>query len=221
MVQRSGNSRRVEKQIDLQHPFSSESCRSSTVDHDEEMTLESPRKRQEVQDRWRRLSGRRREEAKKMHGGWNQKGKRRCRRPESLRTGLKASTWTSMVKATMDGGKLKIPEVKVTCQEKKAKKLKARREKNWVEAEETQDCVREAKDTDQEEAEELSFVPSAISVPQQLMFRCDNQCSEKALSVWQLASVVFQECEESYTTNTCQGKRRKTLTNWKWRQFAG
>ena len=46
----SGNSRRVRKGMDLQHPFSSKSCRSSTVDHDEEMTLESPRKRQEVQE---------------------------------------------------------------------------------------------------------------------------------------------------------------------------
>ena len=44
-----------------------------------------------------------------------------------------------------------------------------------VESEETQDYVRAAKDVDQEEAEELSFVPSAISVPQQLLFRCDTQ----------------------------------------------
>ena len=58
--------------------------------------------------------------------------------------------------------------------------------------------------TDQEEAEELSFVPSAISVPQKLMFRCDTRCSEKTLSFWQLASVVIQEGEESYTTNICQ-----------------
>ena len=58
--------------------------------------------------------------------------------------------------------------------------------------------------TDQEEAEELSFVPSAISVPRKLMFRCDNQCIKKNLSFWQLASVVTQEGEESYTTNLCQ-----------------
>ena len=62
-----------------------------------------------------------------------------------------------------------------------------------VESEETHHYVREAKGTDQEEAEELSFVPSAISVPQKLTFRCDNQCSEKTLSFWQLASVVIQE----------------------------
>ena len=43
-----------------------------------------------------------------------------------------------------------------------------------VEYEETQDYVREAKDMNQEEAEEISFVPSAISVPQKPLFRCDN-----------------------------------------------
>ena len=37
-----------------------------------------------------------------------------------------------------------------------------------VESEETQDFVREAKSTDQEEVEELSFVPSAISVLQKM-----------------------------------------------------
>ena len=49
-LQSSGNSRRVRKWLDLQHPTSSESCRSSMVDHDEEMTLEPPRKMHEVQD---------------------------------------------------------------------------------------------------------------------------------------------------------------------------
>ena len=64
--------------------------------------------------------------------------------------------------------------------------------------------MREAKDTGQEEAEGLSFVPSAISAPRKPMFRSDNQCSEKTLSFWQLASVVIQEGEEPYTTNLCQ-----------------
>ena len=73
-----------------------------------------------------------------------------------------------------------------------------------VESEETQDNVREAKDMNQEEAEEISFVPSAISVPQKPLFHCDSQCSDKALSFWQLASVVIEEGEESYTTNLCQ-----------------
>ena len=73
-----------------------------------------------------------------------------------------------------------------------------------VEPEETQDCVRKAKDTDQEEAEKLSFVPSAISVPRKPTFRCDILWSEKTLSFWQLASVLIKEGEESYTTNLCQ-----------------
>ena len=80
-----------------------------------------------------------------------------------------------------------------------------------MESEETQDYVREAKDMDQEEAEEISFVPSAISVPQKPLFRCDNQCCEKTLSFWQFASVVMTEGKESYTTNLCQQCYDKSL----------
>ena len=43
-----------------------------------------------------------------------------------------------------------------------------------VESEETPDCVREAMDLSQEEAEEISFVPSATSVPLKPLFRCDK-----------------------------------------------
>ena len=70
-----------------------------------------------------------------------------------------------------------------------------------MEPEETQDTVREANDMNQVEAEEINFVPSAISVPQKPLFRCDNQRREKTLSFWQFASVVIKEGEESYTTN--------------------
>ena len=61
-----------------------------------------------------------------------------------------------------------------------------------MESEETQDYVREAKSTKHEEEEERTFVPSALSVPLKPLFRCDNQCSEKTLSYWHLASVVVQ-----------------------------
>ena len=53
--------------------------------------------------------------------------------------------------------------------------------------------MREAKSTEHEEEEERTFVPSAVSVPLKPLFRCDNQCSEKTLSYWQLASVVVNE----------------------------
>ena len=49
--------------------------------------------------------------------------------------------------------------------------------------------MREAKDMGQKEAGEMSFVSRAISVPQKLLFRCDNQCSEKTLSLWQFGGV--------------------------------
>ena len=62
-------------------------------------------------------------------GGWSQKAKRRCQRPESLRMWSKAPTWTLMVKATRDERKSKFTEVKVMGQEKKVKKIKARSER--------------------------------------------------------------------------------------------
>ena len=60
------------------------------------------------------------------------------------------------------------------------------------------------------------------------MFHCDNQRSEKTLGFWQLASVVINEGEESYTTNLCKKcfneslkAEEKPLTNWQWRDFRG
>ena len=71
--------------------------------------------------------------------------------------------------------------------------------------------MREAKDMDQEEDEEMRIVPGAICVPQKPLFRCDNQCSEKTLSFWQFASVVIKEGKESYTTSLCQQCYNKYL----------
>ena len=80
-----------------------------------------------------------------------------------------------------------------------------------VESEETQDYVREAKSTEYEEEEERTFEPSAVSVPLKPLFRCDNQCSEKTFSLWQLASVVVNEGDEAKTTNLCQKCFNKRL----------
>ena len=93
-----------------------------------------------------------------------------------------------------------------------------------MESEETQDYVRGAKSTEFEE--ERTFVPSAVSVPLKSLFRCDNQCSEKTPSYWQLASVVVNEGDEADTTNLCQkcfnkhlqAKGEKPLSNVQWRQ---
>ena len=95
----------------------------------------------------------------------------------------------------------------------------ARRKAIRVVSKETQDYMREANDMNQEDAEEISFVPSGIIVPQKSLFRCDIQCSEKTVSFWQFVSVVIKESEDSYTTNVCQqcynefleAKRRQTI----------
>ena len=95
-----------------------------------------------------------------------------------------------------------------------------------LESEETQDYVREANDLNQEESEEISFVPSGISVPQKPSF-VTIRCSEKTLSFWQFSSVVIKQGEESHTTNLCQqchneslvAKGDEPLTKWRWYEF--
>ena len=74
-----------------------------------------------------------------------------------------------------------------------------------VEPVETQDnCVCEMLSISPEEAEELAFVPSAISEPRGAFYFCDNRCSEKAIRYWQFASVVVEEGGEARTVNLCQ-----------------
>ena len=55
-----------------------------------------------------------------------------------------------------------------------------------------------------EEEEEISFVPSATSIPQGCMYRCDNSFCEKALDHWNFASFVVKDEGEAYTENLCQ-----------------
>ena len=80
-----------------------------------------------------------------------------------------------------------------------------------------------------EEAEEISFVPSALSVPRGLVFWCDNRCSDKALRFWQFASVVVNNGEEAHTFNLCQQCYNERLTahgqaplkSWQWKGSRG
>ena len=44
-----------------------------------------------------------------------------------------------------------------------------------------------------EEAEELAFVPGALSEPRGAIYFCDNRCSDNAVRFWQFASVVVEE----------------------------
>ena len=87
-----------------------------------------------------------------------------------------------------------------------------------VEPEETQDNVKESLNLSRKKAEEIRLVLSAI-IPQSPMFWCDNRCSDKALSFWQLVSVV-EDGEESYTANLCQQCYNEKLVamggSWQW-----
>ena len=85
-----------------------------------------------------------------------------------------------------------------------------------VESEETQDYVRESLNLSQEEAEKISFVPSALSILRGPMFWCDNRCSDKALRFWQFASILLDDVKESDTVNLCQQRHNERLTAQAW-----
>ena len=108
---------------------------------------------------------------------WNQKGKRRRWKPKWFRT-----VWKGV---NVDPkGRQERAQVKNSRRQSEGEEIKSPKRKIiWVESEDTLDHVREAKDMDQEEAEEMSFVPSAISVPRKLLFLLDTQCSDKTLQL--------------------------------------
>ena len=106
----------------------------------------------------------------------------------------------------------------------RVRRFRVRKEKVIrVESEETQDYVRESLNVSGEEAEEISFVPSAISIPRGLVYWCDNRCNDKALRFWQFASVLVDDGEEVHTVNSCQQCYNESLAglaplkNWQWK----
>ena len=162
-LRRFGSTRRMMKEADSQDLLSCESCRSSVVDHVEEMSLEFLRKTQDEQE----VMGMPREVEEKIRRGWNQKEKRRRWKPKFFGNGVEG------VPGYPDGeGHYEWVQVKKSRSESEVpgeeeKEVKSSKRKVIrVESEETQDYVRTANYMKQEEAEEKSFVPSAINVPQ-------------------------------------------------------
>ena len=82
---------------------------------------------------------------------------------------------------------------------------------------------------DEEEMEELSFVPSAVSEPRWALHICDNKCREKGFTFFQVAAIVSQEGGAAHTINLskqCYNERRlkpgeEEVTASKWRALVG
>ena len=123
--------------------------------------------------------------------------------------------------------KLKEAEMEVdgeVLQEESVEIRSPKRKVIRVESGETQDHVRETLAITQEEAEEICFVPSALSEPRRPIYWCDNRCSEKAVRRWRIASMVVEEGGAAHTINLCQqccneklvqqGKPRLKLWQW-------
>ena len=109
-LQSSGNSRRVRKGLDLQHPTSSEPCRPSVVDYDEEMALEPPRKRPEWEARGREKNA------------WRLEPEGETEVPETVIVDFNGE-------GHQGRGQVKTTEVKVACKEMRMKKFRVRRDK--------------------------------------------------------------------------------------------
>ena len=136
------------------------SRRSSAVDCIEEMSLESPREMQDEQEAMNETSGtatsRRRED------GWRLE-------PEGERETLETEVFWNGVEGIpgypYGEGHHKRVQVKSSTRESEApgeegEEVKSpKRKEIRVESEETQDYVRETNDMNQEESEEISFVP--------------------------------------------------------------
>ena len=94
-----------------------------------------------------------------------------------------------------------------------------------VESEETQDHVRDSLNFGWDEAEEISFVPSALTIARGPVFWCDDKCSDEALRFWQFASVVVDDGEKAHTINLCQQCCNEKMTaqglaplkSWQWK----
>ena len=74
-----------------------------------------------------------------------------------------------------------------------------------MESAKTQDYisrVQRFEELGQEEIEELSVVPSAVSEPQWALHVCDNRCREERFKFFQSAAGVSQKKEKQRTSST-------------------
>ena len=74
-----------------------------------------------------------------------------------------------------------------------------------VESAETQDYIPEPQgleETDAEEVEELSFIPSAVSEPRWDV--CENECIQEGFKFCQLVAIVVEEGGAAHTINLCK-----------------
>ena len=98
-----------------------------------------------------------------------------------------------------------------------------------TESAEAQEYVSEPQgfeEKDEEEMEELSFVPSAVSEPRWALHICDNKCNKEGYKFHQLAAVVTEEgggkahtiilCKQCFWERRLkQGEQAATAARWR------
>ena len=225
MLQRLGGSRATGRRSDAQDIFPFESCSSSIACDMEEVSSEPSKKMKDMDEitseaSWTAVTKEKEKEvwslvpecdaekpgaiglANEVKGiSVNPEGGGRHRRARTKMARMERENQTKSEKEANQNAP----------QEEGAKVQSPKRKVIRVESE-TQDYVRDSLDLSQEEAEEISFVPSALSFPRGPMFWCDNRCSDKALRFWQFASVVIDEVDKTPTINLCQQCHSERLT---------
>ena len=118
-----------------------------------------------------KLQGLRREVEEKTREAGTRRGNGDAGNQNFLERSGRRPPDTLMVKVTMSGRQVNNSRRDSEVPGEDGEEIESpRRTVIRVESEETHDSVREANDLNQQEAEELSFVPSAISVPQKPFF---------------------------------------------------
>ena len=164
--------------FDTQDTLSFESYSSSMACDMEEVSSESSRKMQDKEETtpeasWAAVTG------KKEKDGWRLEPEGEAETPDV------EVLWNEAegVPANPDGeshhegaqAKSTIREREAPGEEGEEINNSPKRKVFRMETEETQDFVRESLNLGRDEAQEISFVPSAISTPQKPMFWCDNR----------------------------------------------
>ena len=157
----------MKKEADSQDPLSLQSCRSAAVDHVEEMSLESPRKIQDVKVVTSETAGKAKRERGEDAWRLQPEGETETLETKVVSNGVEGVHVDPNGEGCHEREQVKNSRRPSEAAGEEGEEIKSPKRKIIrVESEETQDYVREANDMGQEEAEEISFVPSATSVPQ-------------------------------------------------------
>ena len=155
----SGSSRRMKMEADSQDFLSVQSCRSSAVDGVEEISLESSRKRKDVQGVMSEFAGKEMRERREDAWRLDPEGETKTLETKVVSHGMEGVDVDPKEEGRHERGEVKNSRRQSEAPGEEGEEIKSPKRKIFrVESEETQDYVRVTNEKDQEEGEETSVV---------------------------------------------------------------